>query len=205
MKKLKEEILEEFNQFSTLSPKDRPTPSTSSSTGNSTPPTPSHQDQMILMSTALVYLLPLPLAFVYFLHVTLSSLKIKKSSIKKRSTTKTTSYALEKIYSKWVALIGKKHWRFYQGRIDQNNHHDRNILRTKGGKRKTTKGISGCHGYHETCWWNSGWCPCQGLCSLQKMDQLVMLQQTFYGPLKSNKIAWHHWLRRKRLPCFAAP
>ena len=66
------------------------------------------QDQMILMSTALVYLLSLPLAFVYFLHVTLSSLKIKKSSIKKRSTTKTTSYGLEKIYNKWVALIRKK-------------------------------------------------------------------------------------------------
>ena len=42
MKKLKEEILEEFNQLSTPSPKDRPTPSTSSSTGNSTPSTLSH-------------------------------------------------------------------------------------------------------------------------------------------------------------------
>ena len=42
MKKLKEEILEEFNQLSTPSPKDRSTPSTSSSTGNSTPSTLSH-------------------------------------------------------------------------------------------------------------------------------------------------------------------
>ena len=24
-------------------------------------------------------------------------------------------------------------------------------------KRKTTKSIPGCHGYHDTCWWNSGW------------------------------------------------
>ena len=33
---------------------------------------------------------------------------------------------------------------------------DRNIIRTKDDKRKTTKGIFGCHDYHETCWWNSG-------------------------------------------------
>ena len=33
----------------------------------------------------------------------------------------------------------------------------------------------------ENCWWNSGWCLCQRLCSLQKMDQRV-IQQTFYGP-----------------------
>ena len=34
-------------------------------------PTPPAQDQMILMSTVLAYLLSLPLVFVYFLHVTL--------------------------------------------------------------------------------------------------------------------------------------
>ena len=52
----------------------------------------------------------------------------------------------ETLYNKWVALIGKKHWRFYQRQIDHNSHHDRNILRTKGGKRKTTKGVAGCYG-----------------------------------------------------------
>ena len=41
----------------------------------------------------------------------------------------------------------------------------------KAAKRKTTKVVLGCHGYHEIFWWNSGWCPCQGLCSLQKTDQ----------------------------------
>ena len=41
MKRLKEKILED-NQLSTLSPTDRPTPSTSSSTDNSTPSTPPH-------------------------------------------------------------------------------------------------------------------------------------------------------------------
>ena len=39
---------------------------------------------MILMSMALVSLLPLPLVFVYFLHTTLSSLKIKNKPTKKR-------------------------------------------------------------------------------------------------------------------------
>ena len=76
----------------------------------------------------------------------------------------------------------KKSRRFYKGRIDHSSHHDRNILRTKGGKSKTTKGVSsGCHGYHETCWWNSGWCPFQGLCNLQEMDQRV-IQQKFLWP-----------------------
>ena len=74
-------------------------------------------------------------------------------------------------------MTGKKYLRLYQGQIDDNCHHDRNILRTTGGKRKTTKGIPGCYGYHETCWWNSGWCSCQRLCSPQKMDQRVMQQK----------------------------
>ena len=30
-------------------------------------------------------------------------------------------------------------------------------------QNKTTKGLPGCHGYPENFWWNSGWCPCQGL------------------------------------------
>ena len=42
------------------------------------------QDQMILMSMALVCLLCLPLLFVYFLHITLFNLKIKNSSMKNR-------------------------------------------------------------------------------------------------------------------------
>ena len=40
------------------------------------------QDHMILMSMALVYLLSLPLVFVYFLDITLSSLK--NSSMKNK-------------------------------------------------------------------------------------------------------------------------
>ena len=87
------------------------------------------------------------------------------------------------LYNKWVALIGMKRWRFYQRQIDHNSHHDRNILRTKGGKRKTTKGVPVCYGYHETC----AWCPCQRLYSLQKMYQRG-IQQTFYGSRKGNKI-----------------
>ena len=63
-----------------------------------------------------------------------------------------------------------------------------NILRTKGAKRKTTKGVSGCYGYHETCWWNCGWCPCQRICSLQKMDQRVIQQKNLWplGAIKSH-------------------
>ena len=34
---------------------------------------------------------------------------------------------------------------------------------------------------------NSRWCPCQRLCSLQKMYQRL-IQQTFYSPIKGNKI-----------------
>ena len=45
-------------------------------------PTPPPQDQMILVSMALVYLLSLPLAFVYFSHIILSSLK--NSLVKKK-------------------------------------------------------------------------------------------------------------------------
>ena len=33
----------------------------------------------------------------------------------------------------------KKYSRLYQRRIHHNSHHNRNILRTKGDKRKTTK------------------------------------------------------------------
>ena len=42
MKRLKEEILEAFNQLTAPPSTDRPTPSAPSSTGNSTPSTPFH-------------------------------------------------------------------------------------------------------------------------------------------------------------------
>ena len=42
-------------------------------------PTPPPQNQMIFISMASVCLLSLPLAFVYFLHITLLRLKIKPS------------------------------------------------------------------------------------------------------------------------------
>ena len=67
-------------------------------------------------------------------------------------------------------------------------NHDRNIVRTKDGKRKTTKGVPRCHGYYETCWWNSRWCPCQRLYSLLKMDQRVIQQQTFIALLRAIKL-----------------
>ena len=47
-------------------------------------PLPILQYRMILMSITLVYLLSLPLVFVYFLHITLFSLKIKKLSMKNK-------------------------------------------------------------------------------------------------------------------------
>ena len=58
----------------------------------------------------------------------------------------------------------------------------------KGGKYKTTKGVPRCHGYHETCWWNSRWCPCQGLCSLEKMDKRVIQQQNFIALSRAIKL-----------------
>ena len=45
---------------------------------------PSPQDQMTLISMALVYLLSLLSVFVYFLHITLPRPKIKNKSIKNR-------------------------------------------------------------------------------------------------------------------------
>ena len=47
-----------------------------------TTPPPPPQGQMEPMFIALVYLLSLPWAFVYFFHITLFSLKIKISSMK---------------------------------------------------------------------------------------------------------------------------
>ena len=79
----------------------------------------------------------------------------------------------------------KKHCKFCQRQIDHKSHRDQNIPHTKGGKCKTAKGIPGCH---ETCWWNSGGCPCQRLCSLQKMDQGVIQQQNFMALLRAIKL-----------------
>ena len=47
-------------------------------------PTPPPQNQTMLMSMALVYLLSLPLVLCIFLHITVSSLKLKKLSMKNR-------------------------------------------------------------------------------------------------------------------------
>ena len=55
------------------------------------------QDQMILMSMALVYLLCLPLVFLYFLYITLLRLKIKNSSMKNRINNQNVSCALDPI------------------------------------------------------------------------------------------------------------
>ena len=79
----------------------------------------------------------------------------------------------------------KKYERLYQGLIDHNSHHNQNILRAKGDRQEATEGIPRCYGYHEACRWNSRWCPCQGLCSLQKMGGTTT---KIYGPLTGNKI-----------------
>ena len=81
----------------------------------------------------------------------------------------------------------EKRLRFYQRWIDHNSHNNRNILRTKSGKCKTTKGIHGHDGYHEASWWHLWRSISERLCSLQKMDQRVIQQQNFMAP-KGNKI-----------------
>ena len=63
-----------------------------------TPPPP--QDQMILMSMALVCLLSLPLVLVYFLHIALFSLKIKNKSMKNRINHQNDIICFRKIYNK---------------------------------------------------------------------------------------------------------
>ena len=79
MNKLKESILNDIIQAMKL-----PALLTSQAMKLPALQTPPPQDQIILMSLALVYLLTLPLVFVYFLHITLFSLKIKNSSMKIR-------------------------------------------------------------------------------------------------------------------------
>ena len=63
---------------------------------------------MMPMSTALVYLLALSLVFVYFLHIMLPRLKIKKPSMKNKINQQNDVICFKKIYNKWLVLIGKK-------------------------------------------------------------------------------------------------
>ena len=72
--------------------------------------TPPPQDQMILMSMALVYLLFLPLAFLYFLHITLLRLKLKNSSMKNRINNQNVVIYFRSyiINNKWVTVIIRK-------------------------------------------------------------------------------------------------
>ena len=69
-------------------------------------PTPLPKYQMILMSMVLVCLLSLPLVFVYFLDITLSSLK--SLSMKYKVNHQKDVICFKKICNKWVALIEKK-------------------------------------------------------------------------------------------------
>ena len=57
---------------------------------------------------ALVYLLFLPLVFVYFLYITLFSLKIKKKPLKKKISHQNDVICFKNIYNKWAALFEKK-------------------------------------------------------------------------------------------------
>ena len=60
-------------------------------------------------------------------------------------------------------------------------------LKTIFRKRKTTKGIPGCHVLNETCWWNLWRFVDERLCSLQEMDRLV-IQQNFMAPARAIKL-----------------
>ena len=67
------------------------------------------QEQMILMSMALVYLLSLSSVFKYFLYITLPSLKIKNSSIKNRINHQNDVICFRKnLHNKWLVFIGRK-------------------------------------------------------------------------------------------------
>ena len=138
---------------------------------------------------------------VFFAYNTFQSKKLLHNE--KRSTIKTTPYAFKKYTINGYFWLEKKNWKFYHRQIDHNSHRDRNILHIKGGKRKTTKGVHECHGYCETCWWNSRWCPCQELCSLQKMDQGVTQQKTFMALLRAiklhNAMGWEENVPRPRV------
>ena len=74
------------------------------------PPVLPPQDQMILMSMALVCLRSFPLVFVYFLHITLF---LKNLSMKNRINHQKDFICFrsddeKNLYNKWLVLIGKK-------------------------------------------------------------------------------------------------
>ena len=68
------------------------------------------QDQMLLMSMALVCLRPLPLVFVYFLHITvfLKNLSMKNRINHLKDVIGFRSDDEKNLYNKWLVLIGKK-------------------------------------------------------------------------------------------------
>ena len=88
-----------------------PAPSTPSSTPPTLPlrllPLLMPEDQMILISMALVYWLSLPLAFAYFLDITLFILK-KPPMMKNKINHQNDVKCVKKTYNKWLDLIGKK-------------------------------------------------------------------------------------------------
>ena len=120
MKRLKEKILED-NQLPIPYPTDRSMPSTisstphsSSSTGDLTPSTHSHTTRSNgnFVCGVGIYLLSLPLVFVYFLHITLV-VKIKTSSKKTRIDHQNDVICFRKIFfkPKWI------HWMFEKLKI----------------------------------------------------------------------------------------
>ena len=63
---------------------------------------------VIIISMAFVYLLSLPLAFAYFLHITLPRLQINSKSLKNRINNQNDVICFKKIYNKSVVLTGRK-------------------------------------------------------------------------------------------------
>ena len=85
MNKLKESILNNAKKGSGDATNASNETISATNTATSLPPAPiTPQDQVILMSMALVYLPSLPWTFVYFLHITLFNLKIKKQANEKQ-------------------------------------------------------------------------------------------------------------------------
>ena len=68
-------------------------------------PTP---PQVILLSMTLVYSLSLPLAFAYFLQITLPRLQIKNESMKNRINRQNNGICFRKIYNKTSSFDWKK-------------------------------------------------------------------------------------------------
>ena len=160
MKRLKEKILED-NQLPIPYPTDRSmpstpssTPPTSSSTGGLTPSTPSHttRSNNNYVCGVGIYLLSLPLVFVYFLLITLF-VKIKNSSMKTRINHQNDVICFRKICNKigdcdcqknikkpiddgsTVDATGAKKTLLGWAAHNHRNHHEnRNILHTKGSR-----------------------------------------------------------------------